>query len=191
MLSLALTWCYIGIDVTSNHQLILIECSQLNITQGCERNNNQGGVLNELTTKKPMKNDIMETPTVRYRYVAKVQQPPTRAVKTPPIMQLVKRIAPVRSSLINNIAPCTLNMCHVCLAAFTKLFPWRPTCISKVHPTQSKHHLINECQGAHEINSENGNSFWYQVDFFFKRQRWWCATYLDESPLVEVFVEKV
>jgi hypothetical protein len=86
-------------------------------------------VLGELTTKKPMKKDKMETPTVRYRCVAKVQQPPTRAVKTPPIIQLVKRIAPVRSSFINNIAPWSLNICQVCFADFTKLLECKPTCV--------------------------------------------------------------
>ena len=89
-----------------------------------------GMVLEEFTTKKPMKNDMIDTPTVRYRCVAKVQQPPTSADKTPPIIQLVKRIAPVRSSSIKSMAFWSLNISHVCLADFTKLFPCNPTCIS-------------------------------------------------------------
>jgi hypothetical protein len=60
---------------------------------------------------------------VRYRWVAKVQQPPTRAVKTPPTTQLVNRTTPVKSSLINISADRVRNSSHVSLAALTKFFP--------------------------------------------------------------------
>jgi len=62
-------------------------------------------------------------PTVRSRWVAKVQQPPTRAVKTPPTTQLVNRTTPVKSSLINISTRWIRNISHVSLAALTKLLP--------------------------------------------------------------------
>lgn len=81
------------------------------------------------TTKKPIKNDMMEIATVRYRNVANVQQPPTSAVNTPPIMQHVKRIEPVKSSLISRSAFWSLSITQVYFDAFRKLFPCKPTCI--------------------------------------------------------------
>lgn len=81
------------------------------------------------TTKKPIKNDMMEIATVRYRNVANVQQPPTSAVNTPPIMQHVRRTEPVKSSLISRSAFWSLSITQVYFDAFRKLLPCKPTCI--------------------------------------------------------------
>lgn len=127
-----------------------------------------------------MKNEMMETPTVRCECVAKVQQPPTRAVNTPPIKQLDKRIAPVRSSLISSIAPWFSNMSHVRLADFTKLFPCKPTWIQCV-PTLK----ISSWLGTHESSTTDQMN-----SFFLQYLRWTVNQHLGEWKEDYVHLQK-